>query len=311
MPGVVIALGGNALGKTVEAQKKAAAVAAKTIADIAAMGIPLLVTHGNGPQVGMISSAMRCGSAYGSIPEEIPLAECVAMSQGYIGFHLQLAIEHELRGRGMDQRVCTLVTQMLVNPDDPAFAHPTKPVGDFYSQSEAQRLSEETGECFREDAGRGWRRVVASPEPQDIVERDVVRQLVEMGIITICGGGGGIPVLRREHGFEAVSAVIDKDYGAALLAKVIQAETLMILTGVSNVYLNYNTPEQKRLDLLKSGEAKALCERGCFAQGSMLPKVQAALRFAESGGKAVITSLESAAQALKGNGGTWIVPDSA
>ncbi len=307
MSGIVIALGGNALGNTVEQQKRAVSVAARAIADIAAMGEPLVIVHGNGPQVGMISAAMRSASHSGDIAEDMPLAECVAMSQGYIGFHLQAAINDALHRRALNRSVCTLVTQMIVDPHDPAFSNPTKPVGFFYTKEEAHTLMEASGELFKEDAGRGWRRVVASPMPRELVERNALRSLCDSGMITICGGGGGIPIVRGECGVQSVSAVIDKDHAAALLAETIDAELLMILTGVSGVYLNYNTPRQRMLERLTAEKARRYCDAGSFAAGSMLPKVDAALRFAERGGTSIITSLEEAPFAIAQHRGTWIV----
>lgn len=306
MKGIVIALGGNALGDTVASQKKAVEVAAKTIADIAETGAPLAIVHGNGPQVGKISAAMRCAVAGGMATEDMPLAECVAMSQGYIGFHLQMAIESAFRSRGIDRKVCTVTTQVLVDLEDPAFLHPTKPVGAFYTLEEAGALMRETGEPYCEDAGRGWRKVVASPEPKDILEKEVIGLLFRSGVVPICCGGGGIPVAQQNGTFETVGAVIDKDYAASKLAQIIDAEQLMILTGVDGVYLDYNTKQQRLLRQMSVSTAERYCEKGYFAQGSMLPKVRAATRFARCGGMSVITSLEAAATALKQKKGTWI-----
>lgn len=306
MPGIVVALGGNALGETVEEQKKAVALAARTIVDIAQTGEPLLIVHGNGPQVGMISSGMNADGP--SERRSMPLAECVAMSQGYIGDHLQTAITNELKKRGIARNVCTLITHMIVDPDDGSFAKPTKPIGTFYTREEAMVRSKETRGIYCEDAGRGWRMVVASPEPMDIVEQPVIEKLFCNGLIVICGGGGGIPVVQEGDQLISVDAVIDKDYAAAMIAGRIKSDKLMILTGTPGVYIDYNTPEQRLIKRMTADEAEEYSRKGYFAEGSMLPKVRAGIRFANSGGSVVITSLYSASDALKYDVGTWIVP---
>ena len=308
MSGIVIALGGNALGETVESQRRSAAMTAETIAEIIAAGMRVLVTHGNGPQVGMINSALSV--RHGAI-EDMPLMECVAMSQGYIGYHLQWAIERALKRRGIVRPVCTLITQTVVDASDPAFQNPTKPVGVFYTQVEAENMHVKTGDVYMEDAGRGWRRAVASPKPIDIVESDVIRGMLDQGIVTICCGGGGIPVAGINGEYEGMSAVVDKDFASALLAEKVGADCLLILTGVDSVYMNYNSDHPEKLDKLKLDEACALCDSGVFAEGSMLPKIQAAIQFARSGGKTLITSPKNAVAALFGSGGTWIVPNGA
>ena len=306
MSSIVIALGGNALGKTAKEQRHAAAITAETIAEIIASGRHVVITHGNGPQVGMINSALSVQR--GEI-EDMPLAECVAMSQGYIGYHLQWAIERALARRGMKQMVCTLITQTVVDPDDTAFLDPTKPVGIFYTQAEAEEMRTKTGEAYMEDVGRGWRRVVASPKPTDIVESDIIRHMLDQKIVTICCGGGGIPVARINGEYRGMCAVVDKDYVSALLAEKVGADHLLILTGVDNVYLNYNSDHPQMLKMLTLDEACELCSIDAFAKGSMLPKVQAAIQFAKSGGTTLITSPKNALSALSGNGGTWIVPN--
>jgi carbamate kinase len=302
-------LGGNALGKTVEAQKKAVAVAAKTIVDIASMGTSLLVTHGNGPQVGMISSAMRSGSISGTIPEDMPLAECVAMSQGYIGYHLQAALQAELARRGMPWQAVSVITQVTVDKNDPAFRHPTKPIGAFYTKDEADALAAQNPDWqFTEDAGRGYRRVVPSPAPVEIVERDAILSLLAGEYIVIACGGGGIPTLMTDEGGKPVAAVIDKDFAAAKLAAAVGAHTLLILTATDCVYTNYGKADQKALSHLTLAEANELMAKGHFAKGSMLPKVQAALDFVRSAPdrRAIITSPDAAEAALRGKGGTEI-----
>lgn len=304
---IVVALGGNALGKTPEEQLNLIAATAKPIVDLVEMGNQVTVTHGNGPQVGMIKVATDTSAKGGTTPP-IPFAECGAMSQGYIGYHLQQAIGDQLRSRGLNQAAVSVVTQTVVDAADPAFEHPTKPVGAFYTEEEARDLMAASGNTYVEDAGRGWRWVVASPLPTAIVETPVISTLVEQGSVVIAAGGGGIPVVDEGDHYKGVAAVIDKDRTAALLADQLGADTLLILTAVEQVYLGYNTPEQRAVPVLTVADAHQAMEAGEFAPGSMLPKVEACLEFVEKNPtkRAIITSLEQAAAGLKGTTGTVI-----
>lgn len=305
---LVLALGGNALGNTPQEQLELVKNTAKTVVDLMQDGYQVAVGHGNGPQVGMINLAMDLASVHDSKMPYMPFPECGAMSQGYIGYHLQQAIRQEMRRRGVGNEVVSLITQVVVEKDDPAFEHPVKPIGRFYSREEARRQSEEKGFTFMEDAGRGWRRVVASPAPTKIVELPVIRQLVDLGNLVITVGGGGIPVIETENGYQGVDAVIDKDKSSAKLAQDLQAEMLVILTAVEKVCIHYNTPDQQALSSMTVSEAERYMEEGHFAPGSMLPKVQACLSFVRSTpqGKAIITSLATAKEAIEGKTGTVI-----
>lgn len=310
---IVAALGGNALQSgraepTAEAQLAVVQETCERLADLAEMGCELVVVHGNGPQVGRILLASEAAK---DVTPAMPFDVCGAMSQGYIGYHLQQSLGRALKGRGIDTPVVTLLTQMVVDADDPGFKNPTKPIGPFYSEQEAQALAAEKGYTMKEDAGRGWRRVVASPIPAEIVELDSIKELIGSAVVITCGGGG-IPVLRREDGaLEGVAAVIDKDFAAELLAESIDADMLLILTEVERVALNFNKPDQKELSSLTLAEAERYCAEGQFAPGSMLPKVRAAMRFAAAypGRRAVITSLAKAAEALNGETGTVITAE--
>ena len=309
MARIVVALGGNALGDTPARQRERAAEAAEALAELAAQGHELVVTHGNGPQVGMIRLAMSRAAAEGAIKAELPLPECGAMSQGYIGYHLQSALLRALRERGLPGKVCTLVTQVEVDPADPAFQNPTKPVGAFYTEAEARARMAAGEGLYREDAGRGWRRVVPSPLPRDIVEKESVLALLREGFVVVACGGGGIPVVKNAAGdCEGVSAVIDKDYAAELLAEETGAELLLILTAAERVCLNFNRPDQREVAEMTADEAEQYLAEGQFAPGSMLPKVRAAVDFVRSapGRRAVICSLEKAAPALRGESGTLV-----
>ena len=310
---IVIALGGNALqsGKadpTAEAQLEVVKATCEHIADISGMGYEVGVVHGNGPQVGRILLASETAK---DVTPAMPFDVCGAMSQGYIGYHIQQALKQALKDRGRDVPVATVVSQVVVDKNDPGFQNPTKPIGPFYTEEEAKALVEEKGYAVKEDAGRGWRRVVASPIPQRIVEIDAVKTLWPT-TITISVGGGGIPVIENEDGtLEGVAAVIDKDFAAELLAENVGADYLMILTEVDKVAINYNTPEQKNLERLTIAEAEKYIEEGHFAPGSMLPKVQAAIKFVKANPtkKAIITSLDKATSALEGKDGTVIVAE--
>ena len=306
---IVVALGGNALGNTPEEQLELVRHTAKTIVDLAQDGYEVIVGHGNGPQVGMINLAMEFSCTKGGNTPYMPFPECGAMSQGYIGYHLQQAIQQELKARGVEKECAAIVTQVVVDENDPGFAKPTKPVGSFYTKEEADKIAAEKGFTFVEDAGRGYRRVVPSPIPQRIVELKVVEQLVKAGDIVITVGGGGIPVVETEQGLKGVAAVIDKDRSSALLAQSIGADMLIILTAVDRVCINYNKPDQKELPTMTLEEAEKYIEEKQFAPGSMLPKVQSCMEFVKNnthGGTALITSLQKAKVALQGETGTII-----
>ena len=307
MKKIVLALGGNALGNNPEEQKKAVAVTAKSIVDLVAEGNQVIISHGNGPQVGMINLAMDTASKSEAKTAEMPFVECGAMSQGYIGYHLQNAIENELEKREMDQTVVSLVTQVLVDKADPAFQNPTKPIGSFYSEEEAKK-QEEKGFTFKEDAGRGYRRVVPSPKPIDIIEKKAVEKLYNDGMIVVAAGGGGIPVIKEDGKLLGVDAVIDKDFTSAKLAELVGADILVILTAVEKVAIHFGKENEEWLDKLTIEEAEKYLADGEFAEGSMKPKIEAALSFVKSKeeGKALITSLEKALDGLKGETGTYI-----
>ena len=307
---VVIALGGNALEEkglppTSQSQMNVVAKTSEYIADLSAEGYELAIVHGNGPQVGRILLATEAAS---HVTPALPFDVCGAMSQVYIGYHIQQALRKSLEKRNRHLPVVTVITQMVVDEKDPAFANPTKPIGPFYTEAEARALEKEKGYVMKEDAGRGWRRVVASPEPLEIVEIDTIKTLWDSTITVTCGGGG-IPVVRNADGsLRGVAAVIDKDLAAERLAEGMEADILMILTEVEQVCLNFNTPQQKALGSVRIDEAKQYIAEGHFAPGSMLPKMQAAIRFAESkpGRRAIITSLYKAGDALSGRTGTVI-----
>ncbi|HQA66116.1 MAG TPA: carbamate kinase [Bacillota bacterium] len=308
---VVVALGGNALqesGKPATAEEQLMVVnkTAEYLAEMSIRGYEMAVVHGNGPQVGRILLASE--TAAGVTPV-MPFDVCGAMSQGYIGYHIQQGLREALRKRGRNIPVVTLVTQVVVDKDDPGFKNPTKPIGAFYTEEEAKRLQAEKGYVMKEDAGRGWRRVVPSPMPKKIVELSAVKTLWDTTIV-ITAGGGGIPVIENEDGsLTGIAAVIDKDLAAERLAEDINADILMILTEVERVSINYKKPDQKDLSLLTSAEAEQYIREGHFAPGSMLPKIQAAVSFvkANPGRKAIITSLYKAVDALEGNAGTTII----
>ncbi len=305
---IVIALGGNALGNTATEQLALVSNTAKAIVDLIAEGNEVVIAHGNGPQVGMINLGLSTAAEAGAIKADMPFPECGAMSEGYIGYHLQQAIGNELASRGMNKPVATIVTQTVVSEDDPAFQNPTKPVGAFYDKETADRIAAEKGYTMVEDAGRGYRQVVPSPKPFDIVEAESIKTLVNAGNVVIAVGGGGIPVIRKEGKVYGTPAVIDKDFGSELLAELLDADMLIILTAVEKVAINFNKPDQKGLDDLTPAEAYEYIEQGQFAKGSMLPKVQAAVKFAESkaGRTALITLLEKAKDGIAGKTGTRI-----
>jgi len=305
---LVIALGGNALGNTPEEQLELVRNTASTIVDLVEQGYDVIVGHGNGPQVGMINLAMESAHNGGAGTPAMPFPECGAMSQGYIGYHLQQAIQRELKNRGIAKECAAVVTQVVVDPADPAFQKPTKPIGSFYSEEQAKAIMAEKGYTFVEDAGRGWRRVVPSPKPCRIVELGVVESLVQSGAVVITVGGGGVPVVETEDGCQGVAAVIDKDRACSKLALDVHADMLVILTAVDRVCINFNKPDQKELAEITIDEAKRYIGEGHFAPGSMLPKVEACIDYvtASNGGKALITSLQKAKAALRGETGTII-----
>ena len=305
---VVIALGGNALGKDIEEQKEAVAKTAKVIVDLAQQGLDIIVTHGNGPQVGMIQNAMDNLIVMQQNYKQVPLPTSVAMSQGYIGIDLQNAIKYELLSRNIDGKVSTILSQVEVDPKDPAFDNPTKPIGRFLTKEEAEE-NEANGIRCMEDAGRGYRIVVASPMPKRIRELETIKTLVGAGHIVITCGGGGIPVISDEDGrLVGVNAVIDKDNASSLLAAQLGADHLVILTAVEKVAVNWGKENQEWLSDLTVEQAKEYIAQEQFAKGSMLPKVEAAIRFAESGeGRhALITLLDKAAAGIAGETGTVI-----
>ena len=307
---IVIALGGNALGNNLPEQMIAVKQTARAIVDLIQEGHQVIIAHGNGPQVGMIQKAMA--ELTRSEPDKYipcPLSVCVAMSQGYIGYDLQNALREELLDRGISKGVATVLTQVEVDPADPAFAHPTKPIGAFMTREEADKMVAERGYDVIEDAGRGWRRVVASPRPVSIIEIESIRDMVEAGLVVVACGGGGIPVYRTQgHHLKGAAAVIDKDFAACVLARQLEADALVILTAVEKVAVNFGKPDQRWLDTLTPDEARKYIAQGQFAPGSMLPKVEAAVEFAESapGRAALITLLEKARDGLQGRTGTRI-----
>lgn len=306
MKTIVIALGGNALGKSPKEQLELVKETAKSIVDLVEEGNNVVVSHGNGPQVGMINLAMEESHKNINSPE-MPFAECGAMSQGYIGYHLQQSIQKELAKRNINKNCATIITQVEVDKNDKAFENPTKPIGSFYTEEEAKAISEEKGYVMKEDAGRGYHRVVASPKPIKIVEIMTIHDLIEKGNIVIACGGGGIPVVKGKDGYEGVDAVIDKDRTSARLALELNADVLLILTAVEQVYINYKQENEQGLSSLTIEEAMDLIKNKEVAEGSMLPKVEACCEFAkDSNGYALITSLEKAKAALAGQTGTII-----
>ena len=305
---VVIALGGNALGNTPEEQLQLVEETAVHIVDMIAEGINVVVSHGNGPQVGMISNAFSEACGHDSSIPEMPFPECGAMSQGYIGYQLSQALLGELKRRSILRSTACVITQTVVYPEDPAFQHPTKPVGPFLTEDEAKARAAETGATYAEDAGRGWRMMVASPKPQRIVELDAIKDLMDDGYVVIAAGGGGVPVFEYDDSYHGVPAVIDTDRTSAKLAAGFDADMLVILTAVEKVAINFGKPDQQEIDHMTISEARAYIEEGQFAPGSMLPKVQACIEYLTEypKGTALITSLEKAAQGLRGETGTII-----
>lgn len=304
---IVIALGGNALGNDIEEQKEAVARTAEVIADLAQQGLSIIVTHGNGPQVGMIQTAMDHLTLVQEGMKQVPLPTSVAMSQGYIGIDLQNAIKYEFHRRGMDRKVSTILSQVEVSKNDEAFQNPAKPIGRFLTKEEAEKNEAKGIRCM-EDAGRGYRIVVPSPMPVRIRELETIKTLMNAGHVVITCGGGGIPVVSEEGKLNGVNAVIDKDNVSSLLASQIDADYLVILTAVEKVAVNFGKENQEWLSELSTKEAREFIAQGQFAKGSMLPKIEAALRFAESGEgrKTLITLLDKAADGIAGKTGTVI-----
>ena len=310
MARIVIALGGNALGNNGKEQQEKIEAACPALVGLINQGHEIIVTHGNGPQVGMINLAFDVASSNSDKVPPMDFPECAAMSQGYIGYHLQKGIKKELRIQNMPWQVATVITQTIVDQNDPAFENPTKPIGGFYTEDKVPAVQAEHPDwVLKEDAGRGWRRVVPSPRPIEIVERKSILNLLDNEYIVIASGGGGIPVIQDENGdLTGVAAVIDKDFAAAKLAEAVGADYLFILTAVDRVCINFGKPDQKELETMTVGEAEKYIDEKQFAAGSMLPKVQAAMEFVKSGwGKrAVIASLEKAPLAMRGESGTMI-----
>ena len=300
----VVSLGGNALGNNAEEQKKALIKVADAIVDLIINNNEVAIVHGNGPQVGMINLAFETSKE----TPNMPFPECGAMSEGYIGYHIQNALYNALKEKKVNKTVSTVVTQVLVDPKDPLFLNPSKPIGSFYSKEEAERIAKEKGYIMKEDAGRGYRRVVPSPLPIDIIEKSAIKALMKDGQVVICAGGGGIPVVNKDNKLEGVAAVIDKDYASSKLADLINADYLVILTAVDNVCINFNKPDQKKLEKVTTTELSKYLEEGHFAKGSMYPKVQVCLNFVKSGDNktAIIASLDNAKEAFKEKAGTII-----
>ena len=307
MAKVVVALGGNALGKSPEEQLKLVKNTASSLIGLIDAGNQVVISHGNGPQVGAINLGMNFAAENGKTAA-FPFPECGAMSQGYIGYHLQQSLQNELHKRWMNKNVATIVTQIAVDPQDPAFNNPSKPVGDFYTKEQAEQIEKEKGYTFKEDAGRGYRQVVPSPLPKKIMELNSINTLIESGALVVAGGGGGVPVIMTDDGLQGVPAVIDKDRSSALLADQISADKLIILTAVDYVYVNYGKPDEKALKTLTIDEAHKYMDEKQFAAGSMLPKIEACLSFVEGHPEreAIITSLNGLDDALAGKVGTVI-----
>ncbi len=301
----VVSLGGNALGNNADEQKELLKSVAKPIVELIKNGHEIIIVHGNGPQVGMINLAFSDAK---SVPD-MPFPECGAMSQGYIGFHIQNAIHNELQNHNLKSSVVTVVTQVLVDQNDPLFQSPSKPVGSFYSKEEADKISKETGYIMKDDSGRGYRRVVPSPIPIDVIEKESIIDLVKNGHIVICAGGGGIPVIKnKDNKLMGVAAVIDKDYASAKVAELVDADYLVILTAVDYAYIDFQKPTQRKLEKVSIEEIKEYMMGGNFAKGSMYPKVNACVKYltAKPGKIAIIASLSNAKEAFQEKTGTII-----
>ncbi|WFQ95456.1 carbamate kinase [Mycoplasma feriruminatoris] len=309
MSKIVIAIGGNALGNSPTEQLEIVKKTAKSLVDFIQQGNDIVIVHGNGPQVGMINNAFDIANKNESKSPIVDFPECGSMSQGYIGYHLQQAIDNELKQRNINKHTATIVTQTLVDKNDPAFLKPTKPIGSFMSETEAKKLALENNWSISEDAGRGWRRVIASPKPIDIVEKEAILQLVNNSFIVIAGGGGGIPVYLEDDKLVGIAAVIDKDFAAAKIAEIIDAQSLIVLTAIDKVMINYKKENQQALDQLTLAQAQEYINQNQFAPGSMLPKVQAVMSFVQktNGKPAYIGSLEQAEKVLQNLSGTKFV----
>jgi len=314
---MVIALGGNALQSnpkdmTPKSQLESAKATAGVLVKLLKDGYKFVLAHGNGPQVGQIIKTYEDAIKFNPNIVKMPLCECGAMSEGYIGYHLQHAICQEIKRQGVHSTTASIITQTIVDKNDKAFQNPSKPIGSFFTEEQAKKLEIESGYVMKEDAGRGYRRVVPSPIPVDIIEAPMIKFLMENGFLPIACGGGGIPVVRDDNGeIKGVEAVIDKDFASAKIAEVIDADCLVILTAVDKVAINFNKPNQQTLDKMTVSEAEEYIKQGHFAPGSMLPKIQASLNFVKSRSdrKAIITSIKDAEEAIKGNNGTIIVND--
>jgi carbamate kinase len=305
---ILVALGGNALGDTPQEQKELVKQTAKSIVDLIETGHRVMLVHGNGPQVGMIQNAFEAARGVLHQSPEMPLAECGAMSQGYIGLHLQNAMGNELARRQLKVPVATIITQTIVDPSDPSFAEPSKPIGPFYDLPTAQTISKEKGLGYVEDSGRGYRIVVPSPNPIGFVELSTIKTLIDSNTLVIASGGGGVPVIQTSEGMQPVAAVIDKDKSSARLAELVGADVFIILTAVDKVMLRFGQPDQQQLDRVSLAQAKQYMQEGHFGKGSMLPKIEAAVSFVSRSKNAqvIIASLSNAANALKGETGTVI-----
>ena len=308
MKTIVVALGGNALGKNPQEQIQKVKHAVKPIVELVKAGNEVILAHGNGPQVGMINLSFETSNAVSNSNPAMPFPECGAMSQGYIGYHLQNALLTELKNQNMSQQVATIITQVEVDEHDEAFLNPTKPIGSFYDEASAKEFAKTKGYDMVEDAGRGYRRVVPSPKPVNVVEIDIIRTLVNAGHLVITVGGGGIPVIKEGNKFKGVPAVIDKDFASSKLADLLNADMLIILTAVDKVKINYNKPNESSLDNVTTKDLDKYMEEGHFLKGSMLPKIEAAKAFVsgKNGRIAIIASLEEAREAILGNAGTRI-----
>ncbi|MCG2372879.1 carbamate kinase [Staphylococcus epidermidis] len=308
MAKIVVALGGNALGKSPQEQLELVKNTAKSLVGLITKGHEIVISHGNGPQVGSINLGLNYAAEHDQGPA-FPFAECGAMSQAYIGYQLQESLQNELHSMGIDKQVVTLVTQVEVDEGDTAFNSPSKPIGLFYTKEEANRIQQEKGYQFVEDAGRGYRRVVPSPQPISIIELESIKSLVENDTLVIAAGGGGIPVIREQHdSFKGIDAVIDKDKTSALLGADIHCDQLIILTAIDYVYINYHTDQQQALKTTNIDTLKTYIEEEQFAKGSMLPKIESAISFIENNpnGSVLITSLNQLDAALEGKIGTLI-----
>lgn len=309
---IVVALGGNAIlsdDPTAQAQMDALRYTSEKLVGLIKKGYQLVISHGNGPQVGNL--LLQQAAADSEQNPALPLDTLVAMTQGSIGYWLQNTLTEKLKAENVEKQVASIVTQVVVDENDPAFENLTKPVGPFLTEEEAKEAEAATGDQYVEDAGRGYRKVVASPMPQSIVEYPVINQLIDNDVITVSAGGGGIPVLDTPEGYKGVEAVIDKDFASGKLAELVEADYLLILTGVDNVYINFNKPNQEKLEEVTVSQLRTWIEEEQFAPGSMLPKVEAAINFVESRpeGKAVITSLENVNNFFEGGSATVVVND--